>query len=232
MAAAHTQASGKATGGRFKPRHLPTRARGKRSFAKVLDAAERLIERHGIDYATTRRIAKAAGLSVGAVYEYFPNKESIALRIGEAWMQRVREAAESMHPERSGIRDLTSYVIQALAGSARLYKDPHGLLTAGSLIGSVPQLREAVRRHDQRMVEIVVSALRTFKVTAPDRELYAAAHCVQTIARAVLTARLSVDEETAERMLINLHTAIFAVVVPLVQPRVAASGATPPRKKH
>ncbi|MBS0579423.1 MAG: TetR/AcrR family transcriptional regulator [Proteobacteria bacterium] len=232
MAAAQPKASGKATGGRFKPRHLPTRDRGKRSFAKVLDAAERLIERHGIDYATTRRIAKAAGLSVGAVYEYFPNKESIALRIGEAWMQRVREAAESMHPERSGIRDLTAYIIQALAGSARLYKEPHGLLTAGSLIGAVPQLREAVRRHDERMVQIVVSALRCFQVTAPDSELYAAAHSVQTIARAVLTARLNVDAGTAERMLANLHTAIFAVVVPLVQPRVSAHAAAPPRKKN
>src|SRR6266404_6145319 len=63
-------------------RRHPSQARAQRTFGTVLDAAVALIERDGVERATTRRIALAAGVSIGAVYEYFPNKESIVVHLG------------------------------------------------------------------------------------------------------------------------------------------------------
>src|SRR5450631_282026 len=91
-------------------RRHPSQARAQRTFSTVLDAAVALIEREGIERATTRRIALAAGVSIGAVYEYFPNKESIVSHLGTNWLRRIREIIEALHPSHSAIPDLLGYL--------------------------------------------------------------------------------------------------------------------------
>lgn len=44
----------------------------------ILDAAARVLRKDGYDDATTNRIAEVAGVSVGSLYQYFPNKEALA----------------------------------------------------------------------------------------------------------------------------------------------------------
>src|ERR1700675_3505754 len=87
-------------------RRQPSQARAQRTFGTVLDAAVALIERDGGERATTRRIALAAGVSIGAGYEYLPNKKSIVLPLATDWLRRIREIVEALHPSRSEIPDL------------------------------------------------------------------------------------------------------------------------------
>ncbi len=65
--------------------------------AAILDACFELFARRGIGAVTMRQIATAAGLSTGAIYHYFPDKESIARslfhRVAE---QQVAEAVASL----------------------------------------------------------------------------------------------------------------------------------------
>jgi AcrR family transcriptional regulator len=59
------------------PRRKPKQARAHDTVEVVLDAAARVLARHGYARATTNRIADAAGVSVGTVYEYFSSKEAV-----------------------------------------------------------------------------------------------------------------------------------------------------------
>ncbi len=43
----------------------------------ILDAAARVLRKHGYDDTTTNRVAEIAGVSVGSVYQYFPNKQAM-----------------------------------------------------------------------------------------------------------------------------------------------------------
>jgi AcrR family transcriptional regulator len=43
----------------------------------ILDAAARVLRKHGYEEATTNRVAEVAGVSVGSLYQYFPNKEAL-----------------------------------------------------------------------------------------------------------------------------------------------------------
>lgn len=45
----------------------------------ILDAARRMFEKHGFENTTTREIATAAGIATGTLFNYFPNKEAIAM---------------------------------------------------------------------------------------------------------------------------------------------------------
>jgi AcrR family transcriptional regulator len=59
-------------------RRVPQQDRGERRVAEVLEAAARVIGERGYDAATMTEIAERAGASIGALYQYFPNKEAIA----------------------------------------------------------------------------------------------------------------------------------------------------------
>ena len=48
---------------------------------RILDAAQEVLISHGYDGASTNRIAEAAGISPGSLYQYFPNKDAIAAAV-------------------------------------------------------------------------------------------------------------------------------------------------------
>jgi AcrR family transcriptional regulator len=62
-------------------RKAPRQARSSRLVADILEAAVRVLARDGAAQFTTARVAERAGVSVGSLYQYFPNKEAILFRL-------------------------------------------------------------------------------------------------------------------------------------------------------
>jgi AcrR family transcriptional regulator len=60
---------------------VPVQARSAQLVADILKAAVRVLEREGAPRFTTIRVAEAAGVSVGSLYQYFPNKQAILFRL-------------------------------------------------------------------------------------------------------------------------------------------------------
>jgi AcrR family transcriptional regulator len=63
------------------PRKLPVQARSTQLVDDILKAAVRVLVREGAQRFTTVRVAEAAGVSVGSLYQYFPNKQAILFRL-------------------------------------------------------------------------------------------------------------------------------------------------------
>ena len=62
---------------RLKPRKLPAQARSTETVNAILEAAARILETKGFDGYTTNAVAERAGVSIGSLYQYFPNKDAI-----------------------------------------------------------------------------------------------------------------------------------------------------------
>ncbi len=75
--------------GGISPRKLPRQARSTRLVEDTLEAAIRVLTRDGAQRFTTARVAEAAGVSVGPLYQYFPNKEAILFRLQTDEWQRT-----------------------------------------------------------------------------------------------------------------------------------------------
>jgi AcrR family transcriptional regulator len=72
------------------PRKRPRQARSTQLVADILEGAARVLVRHGAHHFTTGRVAEAAGISVGSLYQYFPNKEAILFRLqADEWRQTM-----------------------------------------------------------------------------------------------------------------------------------------------
>ncbi len=75
------------------PRKRPKQARSVALVERVLDEAARLFESEGYHATTTNHVAEAAGVSVGSLYQYFPNKDALLVGLAE---RHLDEAVPAM----------------------------------------------------------------------------------------------------------------------------------------
>ncbi len=135
------------------PRRLPQQRRARQTVDAVLDAVVRVLKREGIAGVTTNRIAEVAGVSIGSVYQYFPDKTAIftalhdrhAAEIGRLIESRLVDHAES--PLEDLVRALVESLVEAHGFDPELHEllssqVPHGAHGARSLEG---KLRGAFR---------------------------------------------------------------------------------------
>ena len=90
------------------PRRVPQRERGERRVAELLEAAAATIGEVGYDAATMTAIAERAGASIGAVYQYFPNKEAVGLALRS---QYAAELSERWTPVAEGAAELETEML-------------------------------------------------------------------------------------------------------------------------
>lgn len=72
-------------------RRMPRQQRSQETVRCILVAAARVFRAEGFA-ATTNRIAEVAGVSIGTLYEYFPNKQALLLSLAEAHVQTAESA--------------------------------------------------------------------------------------------------------------------------------------------
>lgn len=73
---------------RIASRRKPKQARSNDLVSAILQAAIQVLAKEGAQRFTTTRVAERAGVSVGSVYQYFPNKASILFRLqSDEWRQ-------------------------------------------------------------------------------------------------------------------------------------------------
>lgn len=137
-------------------RRIPQQERGHKTIEVILHAAGEEIARGGLAKLTTKRIAEAAGLSVGGLYEYFPNKEAVIHALASQWLERVKDAVAAIHPSKTGCVDLIRYLSMVYEAVRPLYLRVPGVSALISLLASVPALQAL---EDQ--IDLQVNALLT-----------------------------------------------------------------------
>lgn len=80
------------------PRKSPRQERSRRTVERILDAAARIFHEQGYAGATTNDIADEAEVSVGSLYQYFPNKDALLVALTK---RHIQSAAD-------GLTDLVS----------------------------------------------------------------------------------------------------------------------------
>ena len=78
------------------PRKRPSQRRSRETVDAILDAAAQVFGKHGYASGTTNRIAERAGVSIGSVYEYFPNKDAILVALAERHLDLMTRDVEAL----------------------------------------------------------------------------------------------------------------------------------------
>lgn len=79
-------------------------ARGERRAQQLLDAAAVVFARSGYAAASTNAIAREAGVSPGTLYQFFPNKEALAVELGRRYNHALHETnSEAFTPANAAL---------------------------------------------------------------------------------------------------------------------------------
>jgi AcrR family transcriptional regulator len=74
-----------------KPQRKPTQQRSRERLERILDVAEGLIEEKGSEHVKMSEIADLADISIGSLYQYFPDKRALIRSLAEAYATESRE---------------------------------------------------------------------------------------------------------------------------------------------
>jgi AcrR family transcriptional regulator len=201
---------------RLAPRRRPAQMRALQTVDLVLEAAASEIEREGLDKLTTKRIAAAAGLSVGALYEYFPNKQAVVHALVTQWLQRVAQAVDEVHPRHGGSRDVMTYLNDQFNLVAQMYEDRPGLGALIHTLDAVPELSQLTRDHDDLVTASVASALTHYAPHADALKVETAARCIGLLSHSFLCAALVYRTAPKDLMFANARACWLAIVAPLL----------------
>ncbi len=73
----------------FGPRKIPRQERSRALVEAIVEAGTRIIRRQGREAVTTNSVAAIAGVSVGSLYQYFPNREAIIGAVARRHAQQI-----------------------------------------------------------------------------------------------------------------------------------------------
>jgi AcrR family transcriptional regulator len=131
-------------------RREPQQRRAMQTVDAVLQAVSRVIRRDGLDAITTNRIAEAAGVSIGSLYQYFPDKHAIFSALHKRHIEEVRRVISGAVDEYSGsLREFTRVLVEGLADLHIADPELHELIStevSDSPIGFRSALRNTFER--------------------------------------------------------------------------------------
>ncbi len=157
---------------RTRPRKKPAQARSRDMVETLLEAAARVFVKEGYARATTNRIAAAAGVSVGSLYQYFPSKDAIAVELLRRYREsllvlvRARLATADRESFESVVRELFTDLFRAKGINPAL----HRVLLEQVLRSSA---RKEVEGFEERLEALVASGLAAAGLPLSDPEVAA-----------------------------------------------------------
>jgi AcrR family transcriptional regulator len=210
-----TPAAKSATPQRTAIRRAPQQARGHQTIEAILEATEQEIERTGLDHLTTKRIAEAANLSIGGLYEYFPNKEAIVSAMVVRWMNRVMEAVEILHPEHSGQTDLFRYMDDSIEAVRKIYIEQPGIGALIGIINSMASLQPIVLAHDVKIANNMASAFCALLPNLNKDRAIVTARTLAIVGHELLCQAVIRNPANATQINFHLRTILYAVLTQL-----------------
>ena len=165
-------------------RREPKQRRSRQTVEAVLDAVVKVMKRHGIAGVTTNRIAEVAGVSIGSVYQYFPDKRAIFTALHARHVDEISRVIESRLVEHaaSSLEDFVRALVEGLVEAHSTDPELHELMTT-----QVPHGGDGTRALEVRLRGVFRLAIssRAHEGRTPrdlDRALFVLPHMVEALA--------------------------------------------------
>lgn len=141
----------------------------------ILEATARVLVKEGYDHTSTNKIAKTAGVSVGSLYQYFPNKEAVVAALIERHFEEQANVLQKHLGEvhTLPIPDAVRLVVTGIIEAKRINPKLHRVLRE-----QVPRLGRLDRILDlgARMEDLILTQLRSRADELRLKDLDVAAH--------------------------------------------------------
>ena len=155
-----------------RPRKLPQQIRSQRRVDRILRAAIEVFEEVGFEAATTNAIAERADISVGSLYQYFPNKLALLQSLNDRCMEQSREVLDQVLTPDLALLELEVLIDRVLDALKTLYSITPRVLVSGY---RPPEAKATLSSFEGYLVERVQTLImiKAPHLEAPRRKLVA-----------------------------------------------------------
>ena len=143
------------------PRKSPVQARSAASVDTILEATIQVLLAVGRERLTTTRVALRAGVSVGTLYQYFPNKRALLQAALERHLDEVTQATERVCCEQAGssLQSMATALITVfLTAKMKDFKSSVALYSVSSDLDSARIVQRKAARSNQAIVDMLASS--------------------------------------------------------------------------
>jgi AcrR family transcriptional regulator len=190
-------------------RRHPGQARAQATVNAILEATVQVLNRDGLDAATTTRIAEVAGVSIGSLYQYFSHRDAILTALQDREFQHALELMETALADRNLGKTPLDTVSNVVKGLMSLYSKSPGLHRVLAIEGLRAAKAHRVHAFDVRVVAIIRHFLAATGATVRRKNVDAAAFVAFQSVRATMLATLlerppGLDEATLVGEMVDL----------------------------
>ena len=145
----------------LEPSKSPVQARSTASVDAILEATIQVLLSDGKERLTTTKVALRAGVSVGTLYQYFPNKSSLLQAVLRRHMDKVTDAIEVVCKEQNGktLREMaTALITTFLRAKMRDAKTSVALHAVSSDVDGAKIVQQVGVRSNRAITRMLASA--------------------------------------------------------------------------
>ena len=166
------------------PRKRPRQARSQATVDAILAATARVLVRHGFDGLTTNAVASAAGVSIGSLYQYFPNKEALVAALIEQHIEEMNAAivAELQRVAKQPIAQAARSVIELTIRAHAIEPELHRVLTEQvPRVGRLAKLRELDEIGSRVVTGLLVARKDELAIDDPELAAFVLVSAIESI---------------------------------------------------
>jgi AcrR family transcriptional regulator len=101
------------------PRKLPAQRRSANTVDAILEAAARILETDGLAACSTNAVAQRAGVSIGSLYQYFPNRDALTVALIERETTQLLNDVQHSHLHDDALARIRALVQASVAHQLR-----------------------------------------------------------------------------------------------------------------
>jgi AcrR family transcriptional regulator len=153
----------------FEPRKTPVQARATVTVEAISEATIQILLSQGAERLTTTRVADRAGVSVGTLYQYFPNKQSLIFAVLEEHLEKIAAAVEDAceHARHKPLTEMITEVVEAFVDAKVARADISvALYKVAPDVGGQALVKRVTQQLQKTIVRMLESAPETR--TSPD----------------------------------------------------------------
>jgi AcrR family transcriptional regulator len=192
-----------------RPRKLPRQARAQATVDAILGATVQILDREGLDAASTTHIAEVAGVSIGSLYQYFSHRDAILHALQDREFERALALMQEALADGNLAQAPRQTVTAVVRGLARLYSAAPGLHRVLAIEGLRVARADHVHAFDMRVINIIRHFLVATSASIRRPNVDAAAFVAFQSVRATMLACLlerppGLDQETLVAEIVDL----------------------------
>lgn len=186
---------------------MPAQARSRATVDAIIQAATYILTKVGWEGLTTNAIAERAGVNIGSLYQFFPNKEAVIAELQRRHAAATRTdllKALDILPNLPSLRDALTMIVEMIVAEHRVAPALHKAIHE-----ELPSTVRQMEGNNDQLQRQFADVLRPFMVNVPDPDL--------SIYLMGITAHAIIHTVTADRPNLLAQPSFIVEVVTLLE---------------